>query len=93
MKDLDIVVYGATGFTGRLCVDYLVQHKADIKWAVGGRNGDKLAEVIAASGADVEAIVADADDLSALEAMTARAKVVLSTAGPFHRYGSNLVAA
>ena len=93
MKDLDIVVYGATGFTGRLCVDYLAQYERDIKWAIAGRNGDKLAEVNQASGADVEIIIADADDVTALEALAARTKVVLSTAGPFHRYGSHLVAA
>ena len=93
MKDLDIVVYGATGFTGRLCVDYLAQYEGEIKWAIAGRNGDKLAEVNQASGADVEIIIADADDVTALEALAARTKVVLSTAGPFHRYGSHLVAA
>ena len=93
MKDLDIIVYGATGFTGRLCVDYLAQHKGDFKWAIAGRNGDKLAEVKSQSGAEVEVILADADDDKALAAMTARTKVVLSTAGPFHRYGTKLVAA
>ena len=93
MKDLDIIVFGATGFTGRLCVDYLAQYKGDLKWAIAGRNGDKLAEINQATRANVETIIADSDDVSALEAMTARAKVVLSTAGPFHRYGSNLVAA
>ena len=61
--------------------------------AIAGRNGDKLAEVNQASGADVEIIIADADDVTALEALAARTKVVLSTAGPFHRYGSHLVAA
>lgn len=93
MKDLDIVVYGATGFTGRLCVDYLTQYEGNIKWAIAGRNGDKLAEVNQATSADVEIIIADADDETALQALAARTKVVLSTAGPFHRYGSHLVAA
>jgi short subunit dehydrogenase-like uncharacterized protein len=93
MKDLDIVVYGATGFTGRLCVDYLHGLKKDLKWAIAGRNGEKLNKVKSESGANVEVLIADAEDIAALEALTARAKVVLSTAGPFHRYGSNLVAA
>jgi short subunit dehydrogenase-like uncharacterized protein len=93
MKDLDIVIYGATGFTGRLCVDYLNSLKKDLKWAIAGRNEAKLNIVNAETGANVEVLVADSDDRAALEAITARAKVVLSTAGPFHRYGSNLVAA
>ena len=93
MKDLDIVIYGATGFTGSLCVAYLAQHKGDIKWAIAGRNKAKLQGVLQAVGADVDILVADADDVAGLEAITARTKVVLSTAGPFHRYGSNLVAA
>ena len=93
MKDLDIIVYGATGFTGRLCAEYLAENTEKISWAIAGRNQDKLAEVTQSLGADVETIIAEADDVDALEALTARTKVVLSTAGPFHRYGSNLVAA
>lgn len=93
MKDLDIIVYGATGFTGRLCAEYLAENTEKISWAIAGRNQDKLAEVKQSLGVDVEIIIAEADDIDALEALTARTKVVLSTAGPFHRYGSNLVAA
>ena len=93
MKDLDIIVYGATGFTGRLCAEYLAANAGNVSWAIAGRNQDKLAEVKQSLGVDVEIIIADADDIEALEALTARARVILSTAGPFHRYGSNLVAA
>lgn len=93
MKDLDIVVYGATGFTGRLCADYLHAQNKALNWAIAGRNLAKLEMVKNETGADVEILVADGDDEAALEALTARAKVVLSTAGPFHRYGSKLVAA
>ena len=93
MKDLDIIVYGATGFTGRLCAAYLAASQSPVKWAIAGRNADKLAAVNREAGANVEIIIADSDDVAALEALTARTKVVLSTAGPFHRYGSNLVAA
>ena len=87
MKDLDIIVYGATGFTGRLCAAYLAASDRKVKWAIAGRNGDKLAEVNRETGANVEIIIADADDVAALDKLTARTKVVLSTAGPFHRYG------
>lgn len=93
MKDLDIIVYGATGFTGRLCAEYLANNAGDVKWAIAGRNRTKLDEVAKSLGVNVEVIVADADDVEGLNGLTARTKVVLSTAGPFHRYGSNLVAA
>ena len=92
MKDLDIIVYGATGFTGRLCAEYLAANSGNVRWAIAGRNQDKLTEVKQSLGVDVEIIIADANDIQALDALTARSKVVLSTAGPFHRYGSNLVA-
>ncbi len=93
MKGLDIVVYGATGFTGKLCADYIHATGRPIKWAIAGRNADKLKTVQAGLSPEVEIIIADCDDDSALQAMTARAKVVLSTTGPFHRYGSKLVGA
>ena len=93
MKDLDIVVYGATGFTGKLCADYIHATGRPIKWAIAGRNADKLKSVLAGLSPEVEIVIADCDDDVALQAMAARAKVVLSTTGPFHRYGSKLVAA
>ena len=93
MKGLDIVVYGATGFTGKLCADYIHATGRPIKWAIAGRNADKLKTVQAGLSPEVEIIIADCDDDAALQGMTARAKVVLSTTGPFHRYGSKLVGA
>ena len=91
-KDLDIVVYGATGFTGKLCVKYLTQNAKDIKWAIAGRDRTKLSQVAIRFSAQVEKLIADGDDQKALDEITKRAKVVISTAGPFHRYSSNLVA-
>ena len=93
MKDLDIVVYGATGFTGKLCAEYIHASGRPIKWAIAGRSADKLKTVQGGLSPEIEIIIADGDDDGALKAMTARAKVILSTAGPFHRYGSKLVAA
>ena len=93
MKDLDIVVYGATGFTGKLCAEYIHASGRPIKWAIAGRNADKLQAVQKGLSSEVQILIADGDDDAALKAMTARAKVILSTAGPFHRYGSKLVAA
>ena len=91
-KDLDIVVYGATGFTGKLCVKYLTENAKDLRWAIAGRNSTKLSQVAIRFLPKTEILVADGDDEKALDAITGRAKVIISTAGPFHRYSSKLVA-
>lgn len=94
----DIVVYGATGFTGQLVAEYLAAHyKGDgnLKWAMAGRSRDKLATVRDAIGApaDTPLIVADASDPASLKAMVGQAKSVISTVGPYQLYGSDLLAA
>lgn len=93
-KDFDIVVYGATGFTGRLVAEYLSQQGAK-NWAMAGRNAAKLAEVRDLIGApkDIPLIEADASSPASLKAMCARTKVVLTTVGPYQLYGTPLVAA
>ena len=94
----DIIVYGATGFTGQLVAEYLAAHytgKGDPKWALAGRSLDKLASVRDAIGApaDTALIVADASDPASLKAMVDQTKSVISTVGPYQLYGSDLVAA
>jgi short subunit dehydrogenase-like uncharacterized protein len=93
----DIVVYGATGFTGQLVAEYLASHyaKAGLKWAMAGRSLDKLASVRDAIGApaDTPLIVADASDPTSLRAMVDQTGSVLTTVGPYQLYGSELVAA
>ncbi|MDR3490268.1 MAG: saccharopine dehydrogenase NADP-binding domain-containing protein [Bradyrhizobium sp.] len=94
----DIVVYGATGFTGRLVAEYLASHyagRADLKWAMAGRSLDKLASVRDAIGApaDTALIAADAGDPVSLKAMIDQTRSVLTTVGPYQLYGSELVAA
>jgi short subunit dehydrogenase-like uncharacterized protein len=94
----DIIVYGATGFTGQLVAEYLAQNysgNGDPKWAMAGRNLEKLASVRDAIGApaDTPLIVADAGDVTSLKAMLDQAKSVISTVGPYQLYGSELVAA
>jgi short subunit dehydrogenase-like uncharacterized protein len=94
----DIVVYGATGFTGQLVAEYLASHyagKADLKWAMAGRNLDKLASVRDAIGApaDTALIAADAGDPVSLKAMIDQTRSVLTTVGPYQLYGSELLAA
>jgi short subunit dehydrogenase-like uncharacterized protein len=94
----DIVVYGATGFTGQLVAEYLAAHyKGDssLKWAMAGRSKDKLASVRDAIGApaDTPLIVADAGDPASLKAMVDQTKSVVTTVGPYLLYGNELVAA
>jgi short subunit dehydrogenase-like uncharacterized protein len=94
----DIIVYGATGFTGQLVAEYLAAHYAGEgapKWAMAGRSLDKLASVRDAIGApaDTALIVADAGDPASLKAMVDQTKSVLTTVGPYQLYGSELVAA
>jgi short subunit dehydrogenase-like uncharacterized protein len=93
----DIVVYGATGFTGQLVAEYLAAHytgKGAPKWAMAGRSLDKLAAVRDAIGAppDTALIKADSGDPSSLKAMVDEANAVISTVGPYQLYGSELVA-
>jgi short subunit dehydrogenase-like uncharacterized protein len=94
----DIIVYGATGFTGQLVAEYLAQHcrsDGNLKWAMAGRSRDKLASVRDAIGApaDTALIVADAGDPASLKAMIDQTRSVISTVGPYQLYGSGLIAA
>jgi len=94
----DIVVYGATGFTGQLVAEYLAAHyKGDgsPKWAMAGRSKEKLASVRDAIGApaDTALIVADASDSASLKAMVAQTRSVITTVGPYMLYGNDLLAA
>jgi len=92
----DIVVYGASGFTGKLVAEYLAAHYTggDPKWAMAGRSLEKLASVRDAIGApaDTALIQADADDKGSLQAMVGRTNLVLSAVGPYQLYGSELLA-
>ncbi len=95
-KNLDIVIYGATGFTGRLVAEYLVAKAGHgLRWAMAGRSADKLISVRDEIGAatDTPLVVADAGDPESLRAMVASARCIISTVGPYQLYGSDLVAA
>lgn len=97
-KDFDLIVFGATGFTGRLVAEYL--HKTygaadSVRWAVAGRSATKLAQIRDSLGlrASLPLLVADASDEAALAALAARTKVVITTVGPYQQYGEPLVRA
>ena len=92
----DIVVYGATGFTGRLVAEYLAneyQNDKSVRWAMAGRSKEKLETVRDEIGApsDTPLVVADANNADSLQAMVDSTKVVLTTVGPYQLYGSDLV--
>ncbi|HEX7739571.1 MAG TPA: saccharopine dehydrogenase NADP-binding domain-containing protein [Marmoricola sp.] len=99
-RDFDIVLFGATGFTGGLTADYLAEHAPDgCRWALAGRNEAKLEDVrrrlagIDPALADLPLLHADADDPATLADVAARARVVISTVGPYLLYGEPLVRA
>jgi short subunit dehydrogenase-like uncharacterized protein len=93
-RDWDIIVFGATGFVGRLCAAYLAAHAPrEVRIAVAGRSRERLAAVAAELGREVGIVVADTDDPAALARMAASTRVVLTTVGPYVRYGEPVVRA
>ncbi|MBT8085358.1 MAG: saccharopine dehydrogenase [Gammaproteobacteria bacterium] len=97
-RELGIVVYGATGYTGRLVAEYLNNQYGvggEVKWGMAGRSLEKLASVRDEMGiaSDVPLVVADADDPASIKDMAERCAVVITTVGPYQLYGSGLVAA
>lgn len=97
-RELGIIVYGATGYTGRLVCEYLNKQYGvggDVAWAMAGRSQDKLEQVRDEMGisADVPLIVADASSTASIDALVQRAHVILTTVGPYQLYGGDLVRA
>ena len=95
-REFDIIVYGASGFTGRLVAEYMQQqYGRSVNWAMAGRSTEKLAQVRHDMGIDAATpvIAANADNEGELAAMAARTKVMITTVGPYQLYGSALVAA
>jgi len=96
-RSYDIVVFGATGFTGALTAEYLAAHApADLRWALAGRSESKLEAVrrrLGAGFADLPLLRADVDDPESLRSMAEATRVVISTVGPYIRYGEPVVAA
>ncbi len=95
-KDFDIVVYGATGFTGRLVAEYLhgrYGNGDEVRWAMGARSQAKLESVREEMGLpeSTPLVVADSSNTASMQAMVDRTKVVLTTVGPYQIYGSELV--
>lgn len=96
-REFDIIIWGASGFTGRLVVEYLFKQygtSGNLKWAMAGRSQEKL-ENVRASIADtsVPIVVSDSSDEASIKQMVLRTKVICTTVGPYAIYGSKLVAA
>ena len=99
-RDFDIVLFGASGFTGGLTAEYLAHHApAGTRWALAGRNTAKLETVrarlstIDAALANLPLVQAEADDAQSLHALAASTRVLITTVGPYIAYGDGLVAA
>jgi short subunit dehydrogenase-like uncharacterized protein len=102
-RELDLVLWGATGFTGRLVAEYLlsayVNNDTSLKWALAGRSEKKLNELktelqkINSSANDIPIFVSDGQDLNGLRNIASKAKVICSTVGPYNIYGKTLLEA
>jgi short subunit dehydrogenase-like uncharacterized protein len=96
-RDYDIVLFGATGFTGELTAQYLARHLPEgARWALAGRSQAKLEAVrerLAEAAPPPVLVVANVEDADSITALAASARVVVSTVGPYLKFGEPLVAA
>lgn len=95
-RPVDVAVYGATGFTGRLVVEYFNKvygPSSGVKWALAGRNKDKMQQLCVELGvsSDVPIITVDATNRATVRDLARASKVVLTTVGPYQLYGNELV--
>ena len=95
-REFDVVIFGASGYTGKLVAEYMHGQYGDdqsIKYAIAGRNTEKLLEVKKDLNLneDIAILEVDSSDLDSLDKMTTSAKCVLTTVGPYQLYGSKLV--
>jgi short subunit dehydrogenase-like uncharacterized protein len=89
-REYQIILYGATGFTGKLCAEYLRDNYPEINWAIAGRDNQKLNDLKDSLNLNCDIYVASGHDKESIDNFVTKTRVVLSTAGPFARY-SNLV--
>ena len=96
LNKYDFVIYGATGFTGKLVVEYAINQYAsnnEISWAIAGRNNEKLEHVQEKYNlpSDIGKIVVDSNDQNSIDEMVSQTKCVLTTVGPYQLYGEKIV--
>ena len=97
-REYDVILWGATGFTGRLVAEYLVRHylggDIGLRFALAGRNRDKLERVATEIGAtELPILIGDSFDAASLDKLASKAEVIISTVGPYAKYGAEIVAA
>ncbi len=90
-REYDLIIYGASGFTGRLAVEYLDENYSDLNWAIAGRNKDKLMNISSKSKCKPDYFIADSEDSESLLKIASKTRVIASLAGPFNKYSNNLV--
>ena len=96
-RNFDVVIYGATGFTGKLVVEYMLNQYGNdnsISWAMAGRSHEKLIAVRDKLGVSIEVplLIVDSNDKSSITDMVKQTKCVLTTVGPYQLYGDDIVA-
>ena len=95
-RDFDLIIWGATGFTGNLVCDYINKNynERELRWAIAGRNEKKILKLQQKLKIDdSRTIIADSSDKDSLVKMVKKSKVVCTTVGPYAKYGTNLVEA
>ncbi|MGI5211761.1 saccharopine dehydrogenase family protein [Plantactinospora sp. CA-290183] len=93
-RQFDVVLFGATGFTGSLTAEYLAAHApVGTRWAVAGRDGGRLRALRDRLGVDAGVVEADIADPGSLRRLAEAGRVVITTVGPYIRYGEGVVAA
>ena len=99
-RNYDVVIWGATGFTGRLVMEYMYETygvDGDVRWAAGARNADKLAavkrELLGGDAGKVPDIIADSNDEQSLRELVTATRSICTTVGPYAKYGTGLVEA
>ena len=92
-RDFDVVLFGATGYTGQLVAEHLAAHGGGARLALAGRNRERLQHVSSEIRASLPLLVGDSQDPAFVTQLAQRAKVVCTTVGPYSRYGERLVAA
>jgi len=96
-KEFDVIIWGASGFTGRLVAEYYLKQyglNGELKWAMAGRSQSKLEQVRSEVGDDsIPLIIADSHDVTSLNEMVKRTKVICTTVGPYAKFGNELVTA
>ena len=93
-RQYEIVLYGASGFTGKLVAEYLIAEHPQLRWAIAGRNQQKLEQVRRELGApDLPIVIADSNDASQLSEMARQTRTLISTVGPYAQYGTPVLEA